>query len=267
MSVIKAIVNFLLTLIKWNGIRKDPGVNQVVVDPVNASTIYAVTATRRLGAFGFGLYLSSPVLILETEQEATAVRRILADYMRFSTVVITGTRSAIIKRVTDIGVLNFGNAISVKDHMTAQATRSVRKAVSDIVNPQSVFLMWLEGQVKKGNITHIDGYYFTDADPRAQIEGITPLEKFLPAYYNSYKVAARTFNLTDFQTIDIFARELQFRVTVAAMGITDLVTADDIFPKVNAMIKAHPDSPELEVVHLDNSINNEHIRALSRSVG
>lgn len=260
-SVLRVISQLLYFIFSFGSAKP---VNKIVVEPIDGSKVYALTATRRLGWLGFGLYRSSPIIELANETEAKAVKRILCDSIRFSSVIVTGTREAIMNRVRGVLPSDFGKANSVKDHITKQAIAALRNSIADLENPQSVFLNWLSIQIQKDTIQQIDGYHFTQKSPRAKTEALTKLEQFLPAYYNSYVLATTKFNLVSFPSIDVFARELLFRATAYAMGLVYYASMDDIFPKANAMLKAHSESPELEVVELTNP--SDAVRELSRAI-
>lgn len=260
-NVFRPILQVLYYIFTFGGSANE---EKIIVEPVDNEKIYTLTATRRLGILGFGLYRSSPIIILSNESEARAVKRILSDSVRFSSVIVTGTKEAITRKVRGVLPGDFGNARTVKEHITQQAIAMLRNSIADMENPQSVFLNWLAIKIQNGILLQIDGYHFSQKSPRAKNETLTPLEQFLPAYYSSYVLAATKFNLVSFASIDVFARELIFRVTAYSMGLVDYSSLDDIFPKANAMLKAHSESPELEVVNLTNA--SDTVRELSRAV-
>lgn len=251
MKVFRPIVNFLLTLFQWNSIRKDTD-SRIFTETVDTRVLYVLTTTKRFGLAGFGDYLASPVLIIETEQQAAKANMYLADYIRFSSTIMTGSRRELLRRVKGIGVLDFANARSIKEHINNSALIAVRATVATIDNPQAVFTHWLKGRIETGVITSIDGYHFINGAITLPNTPAIAAEDFLPKFYSSYKLAAVQFNLPRFDTLEIFAREMLFNVMGNAMGLDKVRHPENLFPRVNEMLRAHADQTNLPVEVLEN---------------
>lgn len=249
-TFLRSIVNSLLTVLQWNTIRKDKD-SRIFTETVDNRVLYVLTTTKRFGMTGFGDYLASPVLIIETEQEAAKANMYLADYIRFSSTIMTGSRRELLRRVKGIGVLDFANAKTIKEHINHGALCAVRTTVATLDNPQAVFTHWLKGRIAAGVITSIDGYHFIGgAIAFPNTPPIAP-EDFLPKFYSSYKLAAAQFNLQRFDTLDIFAREMLFDVMSNAMGLDDVKHPENLFPRVNEMLRAHAEQTNLPVEVLE----------------
>ena len=192
---------------------------------------YFVSATRRMGIHGRGLYTSNAVIRME-EVYSIEIEELMRDRHKSEPFYVMGTRAELMTQVKGLTNGDFDNAGTMGHYRIVKLSQLADSTVAAMDYPQTAFRHWLQTQVDLGLITDIDGYVFKQRHPEAPPKNCE-VGDFLYKYYDSFE-AARLLDLhKSYYGVDALAKYLLGEILKVSFGV---IPAFD-FETINGTIR------------------------------
>lgn len=175
---------------------------------------YFMSARRRYGIFGYGLYTQYQPIIL-TDEYNTEIEELMKFRYKHESSFFMGGRFEVMAYIKGLRNSDFDNAITMDEFRAARFTAYIDAFCADTMNHQSLFRHWLSVQVRTGKLTEIDGYIFTGATKNCEIGA------FLYKYFDTFETAHAVGLHQGYRSPEHLAQYLIKELQKAALGLTD----------------------------------------------
>lgn len=216
---------------------------------------YFMSARRRYGIFGYGLYTQYQPIIL-TDEYNTEIEELMKFRYKHESSFFMGGRFEVMAYIKGLRNSDFDNAITMDEFRAARFTAYIDAFCADTMNHQSLFRHWLSVQVRTGKLTEIDGYIFTGATKNCEIGA------FLYKYFDTFETAHAVGLHQGYRSPEHLAQYLIKELQKAALGLTDSFEFECINTKLRDYTERNKAS-QIAVTDLGNVVEANVVKSLS----